>query len=78
MGTLAGCELCKPSECPRTVGGCQQAGSGQPRLTALCLLQRLAIAKEFGDKAAERRAYSNLGNAHIFLGRFDISAEYYK
>lgn len=47
-------------------------------LTELCLLQRLAIAKEFGDKAAERRAYSNLGNAHIFLGRFDISAEYYK
>ncbi|PKU38157.1 g-protein-signaling modulator 1 isoform x1 [Limosa lapponica baueri] len=40
--------------------------------------KRLAIAKEFGDKAAERRAYSNLGNAHIFLGRFDISAEYYK
>lgn len=49
-----------------------------PVLTELCLLQRLAIAKEFGDKAAERRAYSNLGNAHIFLGRFDISAEYYK
>ncbi|NXC13473.1 GPSM1 protein, partial [Corythaeola cristata] len=44
----------------------------------ICLLLRLAIAKEFGDKAAERRAYSNLGNAHIFLGRFDISAEYYK
>ncbi|KAJ8797539.1 hypothetical protein J1605_017271 [Eschrichtius robustus] len=40
--------------------------------------QRLAIAKEFGDKAAERRAYSNLGNAHIFLGRFDVAAEYYK
>ncbi|XP_021546641.1 G-protein-signaling modulator 1 isoform X4 [Neomonachus schauinslandi] len=40
--------------------------------------ERLAIAKEFGDKAAERRAYSNLGNAHIFLGRFDVAAEYYK
>lgn len=40
--------------------------------------QRLAIAKEFGDKAAERRAYSNLGNAHIFMGRFDVAAEYYK
>lgn len=51
----------------------------QPACThCLRLLQRLAIAKEFGDKAAERRAYSNLGNAHIFLGRFDISAEYYK
>ena len=41
-------------------------------------LQRLAIAKEFGDKAAERRAYSNLGNAHIFWGRFDVAAEHYK
>lgn len=40
--------------------------------------QRLSIAKEFGDKAAERRAYSNLGNAHIFLGKFDVAAEYYK
>lgn len=47
------------------------------RASGLCP-QRLAIAKEFGDKAAERRAYSNLGNAHIFLGRFDVAAEYYK
>lgn len=47
------------------------------RALGLCP-QRLAIAKEFGDKAAERRAYSNLGNAHIFLGRFDVAAEYYK
>ena len=31
-----------------------------------CHLERLKIAREFGDKAAERRAYSNLGNAHIF------------
>lgn len=40
--------------------------------------QRLSIAKEFGDKAAERRAYTNLGNAHIFLGEFEIAAEHYK
>nr|XP_045608187.1 G-protein-signaling modulator 2-like isoform X3 [Procambarus clarkii] len=39
---------------------------------------RLAIAKEFGDKAAERRAHSNLGNAHIFLGEFETAAEHYK
>lgn len=44
----------------------------------LCIYQRLAIGKEFGDKAAERRAYSNLGNAHIFLGEFEIAIEYYK
>lgn len=40
--------------------------------------QRLSIAKEFGDKAAERRAYTNLGNAHIFLGDFEHAADYYK
>lgn len=42
------------------------------------LFQRLLIAKEFGDKAAERRAYSNLGNAYIFLGEFETASEYYK
>ena len=42
------------------------------------LTQRLAIAKEYSDKAAERRACSNLGNAHVFLGEFEIAAEYYK
>lgn len=40
--------------------------------------QRLKIAREFGDKAAERRAYSNLGNSHIFLGEFEKAAEHYK
>lgn len=40
--------------------------------------QRLSIAKEFGDKAAERRAYSNLGNALIFLGQFTTATEYYR
>ena len=44
----------------------------------LCFLQRLAIAKEFGDKSAERRACSNLGNAHMFLGEFQIATELYK
>ena len=62
------------------VGLAVLGGGAAPRpLWALRLPpQRLAIAKEFGDKAAERRAYSNLGNAHIFLGRFDVAAEYYK
>lgn len=44
----------------------------------LCPSQRLSIAKEFGDKAAERRAYSNLGNALIFLGQFNTATEYYR
>ena len=42
------------------------------------LIQRLLIAREYQDKAAERRAFSNLGNAHVFLGEFEIAVEYYK
>ena len=40
--------------------------------------ERLKIAKEFSDRSAERRAHSNLGNAHIFLGEFEQAAEHYK
>lgn len=47
--------------------------------TSVCFVfQRLLIAKEFGDRAAERRAYCNLGNAYVFLGEFDKAAEHYK
>lgn len=42
-----------------------------------CHMERLKIAKEYGDKAAERRAYSNLGNSRIFQGRFNEAAEFY-
>lgn len=42
------------------------------------IFKRLLIAKEFGDRSAERRAYSNLGNAYIFLGEFETAAEYYR
>lgn len=40
--------------------------------------QRLKIAREFGDKSAERRANSNLGNSHVFLGEFEEAADHYK
>lgn len=40
--------------------------------------ERLSIAREFGDKPAERRANSNLGNSHILLGQFEEAAEHYK
>ena len=36
------------------------------------------IAREFNDRPAERRAYSNLGNAHVFIGEFECAVEYYK
>jgi len=47
-------------------------------LLVILNLQRLAIAEEFNDKPAERRACSNLGNAHVFLGEFETAADYYK
>lgn len=43
----------------------------------LCV-KRLKIAREFGDKSAERRANSNLGNSHVFLGEFEEAADHYK
>uniref|UniRef100_A0A8C7T289 G-protein-signaling modulator 2 n=1 Tax=Oncorhynchus mykiss TaxID=8022 RepID=A0A8C7T289_ONCMY len=36
------------------------------------------LSIEFGDRAAERRAYYNLGNAYIFLDQFEVAAEHYK
>lgn len=47
-------------------------------LSWLIVLKRLHIAKEFGDKSAERRAHCNLGNAHIFLNQFQVAAGHYK
>lgn len=41
-------------------------------------MQRLKIAQEFGDKAAERRARCNLGNARIFLGEFEEAVQDYE
>ena len=51
---------------------------GDFNISGLSLWQRLLIAKEFGDRAAQRRAYCNLGNAFIFLGEFEVAAEHYK
>ncbi|KAH3793001.1 hypothetical protein DPMN_146503 [Dreissena polymorpha] len=46
--------------------------------TAQCTCNTLSVYNilHFGDKAAERRAYSNLGNAQIFLGEFEVAAEH--
>jgi len=45
----------------------------------MCMtVQRLSVAKEFGDKSAERRAYSNLGNAYIFQGHYELAVDQYK
>lgn len=53
--------------------------NGSNMYTIVCpVCQRLLIAKEFGDKSAERRAHCNLGNAHIFLNKFEVAAGHYK
>ena len=44
---------------------------------SLADLQRLSIAEVLGDKVAARRAYSNLGNAQVFLGKYSSAAQYY-
>jgi len=41
-------------------------------------VQRLIVAEEYGDKQAVRRAYSNLGNSYVFLGRYAKAIEIYK
>lgn len=44
----------------------------------LNVFQRLDIARQYGDRAAMRRAYTNLGNAHIFLSETAKALEYYR
>ena len=40
--------------------------------------KHLKIAEEIGDRAGERRAYGNLGNAYQSLGDYQKAIEYYK
>lgn len=40
-------------------------------------VQRLSLAEMLGDKVASRRAYSNLGNAQVFLGKYSSATQYY-
>ena len=39
--------------------------------------QRLAIAREVGDRAWEGKAYGNLGNAHYWMGNFAQAIAYH-
>ena len=39
--------------------------------------ERLLLARECKDVAAERRAYTNLGNCHVFLGQYPVAEQYY-
>ncbi|VDN51706.1 unnamed protein product [Dracunculus medinensis] len=40
--------------------------------------KRLDTARQFGDRAAMRRAYTNLANAHIFLSEPSKALDYYR
>ena len=39
---------------------------------------RLSIAEQHQDIAAQRRAYTNLGNANVFLADYVDAVEYYQ
>lgn len=41
-------------------------------------IQRLETARQFGDKAAMRRAYTSLANAHVFLPNMERAMEFYR
>lgn len=56
---------------------CEMAPCLQSLLLFLPVLQRLAIAELLDDKVAARRAYSNLGNAQVFLGKYAAAAQHY-
>ena len=36
------------------------------------------IVRDLGDRAAEGRAYGNLGNTHYLLGDFDKAIQYHE
>ena len=42
-----------------------------------CHKERLKIAQGQGDIQAERRAYTNLGNANVFLEKYAVAVDYY-
>ena len=38
----------------------------------------LDLVRELGDRAAEGRAFGNLGNTHYLLGNFDKAVQYHE
>ena len=51
---------------------------GDFKTAIACLKHHLNIAKEEGDKAAEGRAYSSLGNTYHSLGDFETAIDYHE
>lgn len=40
--------------------------------------RNLSLVKELGDRAAQGRAYGNLGNTHYLLGNFTEATAFHK
>lgn len=40
--------------------------------------RNLSLVKELGDRAAQGRAYGNLGNTHYLLGNFTEATTFHK
>ena len=47
-------------------------------LSLLDFRANLGLVRELGDRAAEGRAYGNLGNTHYLLGNFDKAAHFHE
>lgn len=46
--------------------------------TGLAPRRNLSLVKELGDRAAQGRAYGNLGNTHYLLGNFTEATTFHK
>ncbi|XP_027797739.1 G-protein-signaling modulator 1 isoform X7 [Marmota marmota marmota] len=70
--SCAAAPLRTPGTCLRT---CVRRCAGPPPSTSE---RNLSLVKELGDRAAQGRAYGNLGNTHYLLGNFTEATTFHK
>lgn len=44
----------------------------------VCFRMNLSLVKELGDRAAQGRAFGNLGNTHYLLGNFVEAIKFHR
>ncbi|XP_050011166.1 G-protein-signaling modulator 1 isoform X4 [Alexandromys fortis] len=81
--TLAMCTTPRASSCPgmqrRTLGTCHLMSVRRCTGPLSSMSERnLSLVKELGDRAAQGRAYGNLGNTHYLLGNFTEATTFHK
>lgn len=55
-----------------------QGGCGRTKIALLPCRRNLSLVKELGDRAAQGRAYGNLGNTQYLLGNFSEAIAFHK